>query len=237
MDSGFVKTRLEATLNQSISEKQATLLAAHLDYLIKQNSTLNLTRICDEQTGIVLHIEDSLTALPELKTAPKGELIDLGSGGGFPGIPLLVMTLRTGTLVEATAKKARVLLKFVKENDLESKIAIEGQRIEEIARIKGGHFAVATARAVSSLPALMELSAPLLFEGGVLLAYKGNPTTAELDRARSLEELLGMEVAGIRSFTLSDGMTKRSLVRIIKKGEARRDLPRRDGQAQRHPLA
>jgi 16S rRNA (guanine527-N7)-methyltransferase len=237
MDSSFVKTRLEATLNQSINKEQATLLAAHFDYIIKQNNTLNLTRICDEQTGVVLHIEDSLSALPELKVAPEGELVDFGSGGGFPGIPLLIMSARIGTLVEATAKKARVLEQFVNENGLEGKITVEAQRVEEIARIKGGCFAVATARAVSSLPALMELASPLLFEGGVLIAYKGDLAAAELERARSLERLLGMEVTDVRSFTLSDGLTKRALVQIRKKGAGRRSLPRRDGQAQRHPLA
>jgi 16S rRNA (guanine527-N7)-methyltransferase len=237
MDSSFIKSRLTVALKQPISEEQATVLAAHFNYIIKQNSTLNLTRICDEQAGIVLHIEDSLTALPELNAAPRGELVDLGSGGGFPGIPLLVMTARTGTLIEATAKKAHVLWNFVKENGLEGKITVEAQRIEEVARIKGGCFAVATARAVSSLPALMELASPLLFEGGVLLAYKGNLTTAELDRARSLEKVLGMKVMGTRSFILSDGVTKRVLVQMGKKGVVRRTLPRRDGQAQHHPLA
>jgi 16S rRNA (guanine527-N7)-methyltransferase len=237
MDADFIQTQLRGASGCSISKEQATLLAAHFNYIVKQNRKMNLTRICEEQSGISLHIEDSLTALSELKKAPEGELVDLGSGGGFPGIPLLVMTARSGTLVEATTKKARVLQEFIREHDLERRIVVEAQRVEEIARTKSNRFAVATARALSSLPALMELASPLLYEGGVLIAYKTDTVTAELDRARSLEGQLGMTLISTRSFTLSDGSTKRTIVQIKKTAPAKLPLPRRNGQAQRHPLA
>lgn len=213
------------------------LLSAHLSFVIEQNRNLNLTSIQDEEAGIVLHIEDSLHALPELDEAPKGALVDLGSGAGFPGIPLAVLTERKCTLVEATTKKAQLLQRFIQDHFLEDHISVEPQRIEALSRQKKGQFIVATARALSSLPALMELAAPLLQKDGILLAYKGNLTQEEIERSRLAEEMLGMSIRSIRSFVLSDNQSKRSIVSIQKIGSAKRALPRREGRAQRHPLA
>jgi 16S rRNA (guanine527-N7)-methyltransferase len=236
MESHFIRTQLEKALHYPVSEGQAAILVAHLNYVLEQNESLNLTRINEPKQGVLLHIEDSLSALFELDEAPEGCLVDLGSGGGFPGIPLLVMRSRKGVLIEAKEKKARVLRAFLRTNGLEDKISVEARRVEEVARERRECFAVATARALSSLPALMELAAPLLMLNGVLLAYKGDLAEAELDAARSLEDMLGMTVIGIRTFLLSDGASKRTIVRITKTSEAKRELPRRNGQAQRHPL-
>jgi 16S rRNA (guanine527-N7)-methyltransferase len=232
----LIRERLEKALNCSISEEQAALLAAHLSFVIEQNKNLNLTSIRDEEAGIILHIEDSLHALPELNEVPNGPLVDLGSGAGFPGIPLAILTARHCTLVEATKKKAQFLRQFIHDRLLEDQINIEPQRIEAFSRQKQGCFIAATARALSSLPALMELAAPLLQQDGVLLAYKGNPTQEELERAHRAEKTLGMRVCSIRSFVLSDNQSKRSIVLIQKTGNAKQPLPRREGQAQRHPL-
>lgn len=217
--------------------EQAELLVAHLCYVIEQNRHLNLTRISEEERGILLHIEDSLTALPELDAAPEGSLVDLGSGAGFPGIPLAVMCGRNCTLVEKTQKKARVIQGFVENSVLTERVTVEAVRTEELAKRQAGQFAVVVARALTSLPSLMELAAPLLQFDGILVAYKGDLTSEELQRGISLERELGMTMTGSRSFVLSDGLSKRTLVRIQKTGQAHRPLPRKPGQAQRHPLA
>jgi 16S rRNA (guanine527-N7)-methyltransferase len=237
MDSQLIQRHLEESLRHPIGERQAALLLAHLDYIRECNKSLNLTAIRDEGQSLVLHLEDSLTALPELEAAPEGALVDLGSGGGYPGIPLAILSLRQTTLVEATKKKAQVLQNFIQQENLEPQISVEALRIEELARSQQAGFAVATARALSSLPALMELSAPLLQRGGVLLAYKGRLEEHELEHARSLENELGMKIVGVRSLVLSDGLSERKIVQIRKEAPASRPLPRRNGQAQRHPLA
>jgi 16S rRNA (guanine527-N7)-methyltransferase len=236
MDSQQIQCHIEKTLKRSISEKQANLLLAHFLYVQDQNKRLNLTRIQDEGKGLVLHIEDSLSALPELEGAPDGALVDLGSGGGYPGIPLAIVSGRPCTLVEATQKKAQVLQEFINGEGLGAQIRVEATRIEELARIRAARFAAASARALSSLPALMELAAPLLQEQGVLIAYKGRPEDQELEDARSLEHELGMRISDSRSFALSDGSTVRTIIPITKIAPALRPLPRRNGQAQRHPL-
>jgi 16S rRNA (guanine527-N7)-methyltransferase len=232
-----IQKQLELALGRTFKREQVELLIAHLHYVIEQNRHLNLTRISDGERGILLHIEDSLTALPELETAPEGILADLGSGAGFPGIPLAIMSDRDCVLVEKTQKKVQAIQGFLDESGLAEKVTIEALRAEELAKLRAGQFATVVARALSSLPSLMELAAPLLQPDGVLVAYKGDLTSEELKRGASLERILGMTITGSRSFVLSDGLSKRTLVRIQKTGQAHRPLPRKPGQAQRHPLA
>jgi 16S rRNA (guanine527-N7)-methyltransferase len=240
MQVGTLQKQLEQSLKRPISENQIQLLLAHLRYVLAQNRKLNLTSIREEDLGITLHIEDSLTALPECEAIPDGPFVDLGSGAGFPGIPLAIVTGRNATLVEATQKKARVLQSFVHDNGLGSHITVEALRIEEFTRKQqeGGQaqFVLATARALSSLPSLMELAAPLLQHKGILLAYKGGLMNNELEQAAALEEELGMTIRSTRSLTLSDGQTERIIIQIQKTGHPKRPLPRRNGQAQRHPF-
>ena len=228
--------RLSRALQHTISEQETLLLVNHLRFVLEQNKNINLTRIDDEERGMVLHIEDSLTALQEIEEAPEGRLVDLGSGGGFPGIPLAIMTGRKTTLVEATKKKGRVLEEFVQKNGLGNQVDVATMRIEELARTTAGRYTVATARALSSLAALMELSAPLLAVDGFLVAYKGNLSDSELNEAKRVEAILGMALHSRREMVLSDGETRREIVVFKKNGPARLLLPRREGQAQHHPL-
>lgn len=237
MDRGSWETQQEHLVGRSITKVQRKLLTAHLEYVIEKNKQLNLTSIEERERGFVLHVEDSLAALPEVESAPAGELVDIGTGGGFPGIPLAILTGRTTTLVEATTKKTRVLDRFIVEKGLEGILRALPLRAEEAALELPEVFSVATARALSSLPSIMELAAPLLQMNGVLVAYKAKLLEEELERAKELEKTLGLSVKDIRSFTLSDGETKRTIVSMQKVATARIVLPRRNGQAQHHPLA
>jgi 16S rRNA (guanine527-N7)-methyltransferase len=237
MNSTTLQKHLKEALGCSASAEQAGLLFAHLSYILKQNENLNLTSIREVGAGAVLHVEDSLAALPELDAAPKGELVDLGSGAGFPGIPLAIMTARKSVLVEATAKKAHIVQSFVRQHALEARISVEARRVEDYSIIKPGCFAVAVARALAPLSVLMELAAPLLREGGVLVAYKAKLTDDEWSRATSLEAVLGMKLQEPRTFLLSDLVCQRSIVRAEKVAEPEILLPRRVGMAQKRPLA
>jgi 16S rRNA (guanine527-N7)-methyltransferase len=237
MKAKTLQEQLKNTLGCAISDHQAELLSAHLDFIIEKNKQLNLTSITDRESGQILHIEDSLVALSELEAAPQGMLVDIGSGGGFPGIPLALLTGRTTTLVEATNKKVLVLAQFIEENALEGIVSVLSERAEEVALKLPGAFSVATARALSSLPSIMELAAPLLNPSGVLIAYKAKLPDDELKRAESLQEKLGLSVQSVRSFVLSDGISYRTIVSFEKTDEPQVALPRRTGLAQNHPLA
>jgi 16S rRNA (guanine527-N7)-methyltransferase len=237
MDSKRKKMELEEHLGTPITEEQMKLLIAHLEYVVETNKQLNLTSITDLETGFMLHILDSLTALPEINAAPVGELVDIGTGGGFPGIPLAILTGRATTLIEATTKKTLALNRFIEENALEGILRALPRRAEEVALELPNVYSVATARALSSLPSIMELAAPLLKLNGVLVAYKGNLLDEELEKAYLLEKTLGLSVKSLRSLVLPDGETTRTLVALEKFTESKIKLPRRNGQAQRHPLA
>ena len=228
--------KLSESLNCTIGISETEMLLKHLRFVLKVNQTINLTSITDENSGRMLHIEDSLTALPEVASALPGKLVDMGSGGGFPGMPLAIVSRREVTLVESAKKKAAVLERFIKENDMGALVEVKAIRIEELAILQRGVFAVATARALTSLSGIMELAAPLLITGGLLIAYKGKLSEREILGARNAEELLGMEMKNRREIVLSDGETKRELLIFKKVEEAKIKLPRKSGKAQKHPL-
>jgi len=231
-----IQERLTEALNWELSIQEVTLLMDHLAYVLEKNKAVNLTRIDNPKAGILFHIEDSLAALPEIAAAPEGALVDMGSGGGYPGIPLAIVSGRRGCLIEATKKKAAIIEGFLQKSGLSSQIRVEAQRIEEVSLQHQGGFSLATARALSSLPALLELAAPLLMMGGELIAYKGREYQAELEGAKALQAILGMEFTGKRELVLSDGITTRTLLTFTKTAAPNRPLPRRPGQAQTHPL-
>ena len=231
--------KLQTIMNEhhgiQITDEQEALLMEDLHAIMRVNETMNLTRILSEDGGIVLHLEDSLTGLPYINEAPEGLYADLGTGGGFPGIPLCIMTGRNTVLVDSVQKKVRALEGVAEELGLADKVSGYGGRIEDLGRERKGHFAVLTARALSQLPALMELASPLLRKGGRLLCYKAQPEQQEVDNAIMLEEMLGMKLLKRDDFTLSDGSTRCMFV-FEKISRPRIKLPRKTGMAQKHPL-
>lgn len=237
MDNMTVRERLQVNIGRELSEWQANLLFAHLEYVIKQNQRVNLTSIEDFESGVLLHIEDSLTALSIVESVVVGKMVDIGSGGGFPGIPLALVTGRQTLLVDSTTKKIEVLRNFIHEQQLEELLSTEALRAEELALSKRGGFSVVTARALSELPSIMELAVPLLSDRGVLIAFKGDLQAVEIERAKVLESVLGLRLVQEERFFLSDKKTKRTLVVFEKVADTTVLLPRRSGVAQRRPLA
>ena len=215
--------------------EQQALLERHLQLVINANKQTNITRIDTWDEGWLLHVEDSLVGLDEVNAAPDGELADLGSGAGFPGIPLAITTNRKVTLVESVGKKASILGQFADSLNLLDRVLIYSGRAEELAREVGSKYSVITARALSSLPSLMELASPLLEQDGVLVCYKSSDIEDELMAAEILQEKLAMHLLAKRDVILSDGVTPRSIVTFKKQGEPLVSLPRREGQAQRKP--
>jgi 16S rRNA (guanine527-N7)-methyltransferase len=213
------------------------ILTQHLRFVLERNKQVNLTGIDSFDAGILLHVEDSLTALPEVESAPEGIMLDIGSGAGFPGIPLAVASGRKTILVESIAKKAAVLQAFIDSVDLMGQISVVSERSEEVAAKQPEVAAVVTARAVSELPVLVELASPLLCDGGVLVALKGSPTAEELERGVRAGALVGMELVAQRCLTLSDAVNKRTIVVFKKVDKPSIVLPRRAGMAAKRPLA
>lgn len=218
-----------------LTDNQRITLDRHLSLVLAANERTNITRITSPERARLLHVEDSLVGVTEVEDCIPGPLVDIGSGAGYPGIPLAVATAKKTTLVESVGKKASLLHEFVNELGLNDLVEVYAGRSEALARDLGAHFAVATARALSSLPSLMELASPLLMEDGRLVCYKADDFDEELSSAMTLQEKLAMRFQSRRDVILSDGVTKRSIVVFTKKGTPLVNLPRHEGQAQRKP--
>lgn len=219
-----------------MSEQSEVLCRRYLDSILKANETTNLTRITNEEQAILLHLEDSLVGLPEVNEAPEGLYGDLGSGGGFPGVPLALATGRETILVDSVKKKMAIVQSILDELGLSQQVATSSERIEDLPVDYEERFAVLTARALSRLVSLIELASPLLFKGGRLVCYKAQVTSEELEEAKAVQNLVGMKLISQREALLSDGETKRTILVFEKVARPRIKLPRRIGLAQKQPL-
>ena len=219
-----------------ISEDQRAKMIQHLDLVIEMNKMTNLTRIDSKKEGMLLHIEDSLAGLQEIDDAPIGRMGDLGSGAGYPGIPLTLASGRQTTLIEARKKKAEALQQMILQLGLDNQVDVFCGRAELLARSQSASFAVLTARALSKLSVLMELASPLLQKDGVLVCYKSHVDKEEYDNARRVQPLTGMNLVSDREVHLAGADLERRIICFKKAAKPETKLPRKEGMAQKHPL-
>jgi len=188
LDAGLeeLDLRLEDAVRQAID--------GHVRLLLAWTGSINLTSIREPADVALLHVLDSLTALAPLRRRGIARLVDLGSGGGLPGIPLaLALPADRALLVESVRKKAGFLEAAVEALDLTGRVVVEPRRAEDVARDPRDReqWPAVTARAVAALPELVELAFPLLTPGGVLVAWKRGAINAELDGAAAILPGLG----------------------------------------------
>lgn len=218
----------------AVNDAAVARMVQHAEGVLAANETMNLTTIPPEQF-VGLHVLDSLSALPHLEAAAPGGFADLGAGAGYPGIPLAIASGRPVDLVESVRKKAAFLSRVCAELCLEA--TVHPIRAEELALVNGGAYSAVVARALSSLPSLAELAAPILSAGGVLICLKGSPEASELERGDAAAHLCGLKRQTTESVTVPWVDAQRTIVVYRKVGPARIPLPRRVGLAQRQPLA
>ncbi len=211
------------------------LLHRYVGLLLEANQTVNLTSLRDRDQAWERHVLDSLTLLPLLRPLePGARLIDVGSGGGLPGVPLAICRpdLRV-TLLEATERKARFLARCVAELPLPG-ASVLCERAERAARDpqhREGYDA-ATCRAVGPLREILEYTLPFLKVGGRLLAMKGRKAEEELAAAENALRLLG---GGIAEKVATAGGA--GLVLVIRKERPVGDsYPRPPGRPRKRPL-
>lgn len=220
-----------------LEPSQIDLLARHIELVQDANQRVNLTRITDSHDAVRCHTADSLAVLQDVSAAPNGMLLDLGTGAGFPGLPLAICTTRRVQLLDSVGKKIRELRAIIEALGLSSRVEATADRAERLGRTNPGRFAVVTARAVSELPALVELAAPLLVREGRLICLKGSPEESEIERAGRVASLTGVSPEYVRVFDLPGGAGHRTILCYRKTGESSVQLPRREGMAQHAPLA
>ncbi|GIV87713.1 MAG: ribosomal RNA small subunit methyltransferase G [Chloroflexus sp.] len=219
-----------------LSEHQYAQFQRYLDELIIWNDRFNLTAIRDRSAMIRRHLLDSLYLARDWQTAPAN-LIDIGSGAGFPALPLKIAypTLPV-TLVEATGKKAEFLRHVIECLEL-TDVRVLHERIETVGRnlAEREQYEVVTARAVAELRVLVEYALPLLRIGGRLLAPKGRDPTDEIAAAQHALRVLGGEVSACEPVHIP-GEEPRSLVVITKIASTPSRFPRAIGIPARRPL-
>ncbi|MDQ2965976.1 MAG: 16S rRNA (guanine(527)-N(7))-methyltransferase RsmG [Chloroflexota bacterium] len=183
-----------AELNLILAPEVRWAIDGHVRLLLAWTGAINLTSIRDPAEVARLHMLDSLTAVGLLRSRRVAGLVDLGSGGGLPGIPLAVtLPADRVLLVESVRKKAGFLDVAVEALGLTGRVVVEPRRVEDVARDprdREGWPAV-TARAVAALPELAELAFPLLAPGGVLVAWKRGAIDAEIAETVSILDRLG----------------------------------------------
>lgn len=228
--------RLLSGIGVSLPMESLERMLAHVAAVVAAQDRVRLTSITGTLEAMRLHIVDSLTCLQELNET-CGICADVGSGAGFPGIPLAIASGREIVLVESVGKKAEFLRQTVDELGLGSAVSVCAIRAEELAGDQPGAFGAVTVRAVSELPALVELAAPLLSVGGRLIAQKGAPAALEIERGDRVAALVGLRRVSLRRLELPGGGERRAVVVYTKDSVSKRRLPRRPGLAQKSPLA
>jgi 16S rRNA (guanine527-N7)-methyltransferase len=228
---------LAARAGTTLSQDQHTLLSRYLDLLLEVNQRMNLTRITDRSAAEVQHIGDALTLLPLLPPGPH-RLVDVGTGGGVPGIPLAVVRPDAQVvLVESTKKKAAFLRSAVKALGLRN-VAVSDSRAEQVGQSPHDRetFDVATARAVATLDWLAEWCLPLVKpRTGKVLAMKGARAAEELPAAAKAIKLLNGGDPVIHPVALP-GTEDRVIVEIPKRGRTDPRYPRPATLAKGKPL-
>ena len=230
--------QVHALVGLRLTHPQLAALGQYEGLLLEWNSRFNLTAIRDPQEIRTRHFLDSLTCLIAMRGTPMERVIDVGSGAGFPGIPLKIacpdMQL---TLVESIGKKADFCRQVVQTLNLKA-VSVIGGRAETLGQA-GDHrqrYDWALARAVAVMPVLAEYLLPLVKIGGHALAMKGESAPAEAQSAENALRLLGGSLRQLIPVSLPSVVEERYLVVVDKTASTPAAYPRRVGVPAKKPL-
>ncbi len=208
----------------------------YYELLINENQKYNLTSIVDKSEVYIKHFCDSLEIINVIDFTKISNICDIGSGAGFPGIPLKIKypDLKVW-IVESNGKKANFLKMLIDLLDLKD-VYILNKRSEELELKYRDYFDLVVARAVSNLPVLMELCIPFVKVDGNFIAMKGSNYEEEIDKARNGLKKLKSSIFAIKLYTLQEDMGDRALVIISKLEKTNIDYPRRYAVIKKTPL-
>ena len=226
----------------TISEKQAEQIEQFYLNLIEWNKVMNLTAITDENDVIEKHFLDCL-AVPALlgeketvKNAKK--IIDVGTGAGFPGIPLAIFwPEKKFVLMDSLQKRIKFLEDSAQKAGIQN-VTFRHARAEELAKEKGMResFDLCVSRAVASLPVLSEYCVPFVRKGGYFLPYKAAEIADEAKSGEKALHILGARLDDVIEYTLPGTDYGRSLLIIYKEGTTAGKYPRKAGLPSKEPL-
>jgi 16S rRNA (guanine527-N7)-methyltransferase len=229
-------------LGIKFNARQVKQFELYYQELIEWNKKINLTAIIDYSSVQVKHFLDSLTitlALPEKGLErPDFNIIDIGTGAGFPGVPLKILFPQPRlVLIEPTTKKTAFLHHIIRKLELEN-VEVLNNRAEEAAHLPlyREQFALVLSRAVALLPTLVELTLPFCRIGGKFIAQKKGEIGQEINRAQKAIAALGGKLDQIKKIELDEFDDGRYLVVIDKIYPTPNKYPRRPGLPRRRPI-
>ncbi len=223
-------------INIELKKEQTEKFYKYMNLLLEWNEKINLTAITEPEEVILKHFVDSLTISKYIEKGSK--LVDMGTGAGFPGIPLKILREDIEiTLADSLNKRINFLNEVIKELNLKN-IQTVHTRAEEFGKNKKYResFDIATSRAVANLSTLSEYLIPLVKPNGKVICMKGSEVKEEVEMAKKAIEILGGKIEQKESFNLPNSDMKRNLV-IIKKVKATpAKYPRKPGMPAKEPI-
>lgn len=201
------------------------------EMLIETNKKFNLTSIDDPEEIKIKHFEDSLTIKNYINKGMK--VLDIGSGAGFPGIPLRIEKDFDLTLIDSVNKKVKFMNEVIEELGLDNIRAIH-VRAEDFAKDHREEFDLVISRAVANLSTLSEYALPFLKVGGIFIAMKGPKAEEEYEDAQNALKILGGELINIDTIDLHGNTRKNILIKKVR--STKKKYPRGKNQAKKNPL-
>jgi len=223
------------TIKVGIYEKEADLFYQYMNLLLEWNNNINLTSITEPRDIILKHFIDSLTVYKHVKNM---NIIDVGTGAGFPGIPLKIVDEDIKiTLLDSLNKRINFLNEVIENLSLNNIKAVHG-RVEEVGRNKEYRecYDVAVSRAVAPLNVLLEYMIPLVKVGGKCVCMKGSNVEEEIKQSTNALKRLNAEIESVESFELPGTDMKRNIVVIKKLDKTDSIFPRKAGTPSKKPL-
>ena len=218
------------------TDEQIEKFIRYYDLIIEWNEKINLTAITEYKDVMIKHFLDSVSIIKAVDMSSVNSLIDIGTGAGFPGIPIKIMFPDIKiTLLDSLKKRLNVLNLIIDELNLKDIYTIHG-RAEDIARDPKYRekYDLCVSRAVANLRTLSELCIPFVKPNGKFVSYKSEKADEELEKAKNAIRLLGGKVTSAVSFELEDNI--RTLIVIDKTESTNKKYPRKAGTPGKEPL-
>lgn len=222
-------------LGISLTEVQESQLEQYYQLLVQYNEHMNLTGITEHGEVYLKHFYDSLTLIKAIHLEKVQTLCDVGTGAGFPGIVIKILfpNLKV-VLIDSLQKRINFLNQVIQELDLKN-IEVYHARAEEFAQNHREEFDVVTARAVASLPVLLEYCVPLVKVGKYFIPMKAS-IEEEMVLSSKAIQILKVEIESLEKFELPFEKSLRSILKLKKVGETSKKYPRKYSEIKKRPL-
>lgn len=225
-------------LNITLTTEQIEAFTTYYDMLVEKNKVMNLTGITEWEDVVLKHFVDSVAIVKTVDMSKEYRILDLGTGAGFPGVPLKIAFPQLEiVLLDSLNKRIVWLQEVIDQLGLEGITAVHG-RAEEYAKDKSyrENFDLVVSRAVANLASLSEYCVPYVKKGGYFISYKSGNIAEELAASAKAIQVLGGKLEHVEEFCLPGTDMSRSFVKIKKTMETPKKYPRSAGKPTKEPI-